>query len=267
MIGKRHNLILLAFIWWPLNGSVASADDLLRATGHFESTKTSQRQWMVVTNVFQGSEKTPAETHAIVYQNGVYYDFPADENQPWTIFDLPRDQVILLDIKHRQRTSLPSDDLIRLTARAQAEITAPDQRGRFGMDAEATQSNELQFAVTYADTQYQVTGVRPTDPDIAAQYGQFVDWVCRLNIARPRGVPPFARMKLNALMTSRNVMPQETSVILTRHLGENRTPATIRLRSTTMLEQKINDRLLGQIQDAQTMRVVFQVVPWSEFEH
>ncbi len=266
MIGKRHHLILLALVWWSFSASLMLADDHLH-TNQLVPATTPQRQWMVTTRVFQGSETTPAETHAIAYQNGVYYDFPADENQPWTIFDLPRDQVVLLDREHRQRTSLTTEQLMQLTAHAQTGITDAQQRERFGMDAEATQTNDLQFAVQYTDTQYQVTGVRPAHADITAQYGRFVDWVCRLNIARPRGVPPFARMKLNALMTSQNVIPKETSVTLTRYLGTNRTPATIRLKSTTMLEREIEDRLMGQIQDAQTMRVVFQEVPWEQYEH
>lgn len=239
------------------------------AASHAQDTfvsATAPQHWAALTEVFQGDAKHPAETHQIAFQNGIYYDFPTAEGQPWTIFDLPQSRVILLDRERQQRTSIPTDDLVRLTARAQSEITDAEQRARFGMDAQPIQSGETQFSLRYDDTEYHITGVRADDTDVAAQYGRFVDWVCRLNIARPKGVPPFARMKLNALMTQQNVLPRETTVTITRHLGTDRTAATIRLRSLTSVHGEIDDSLAAQIHDAKSMRVVFKEVSWDHDE-
>ncbi len=228
---------------------------------------TAPQTWAVVTEVFQGDAKRPAETHHIAFQNGIYYDFPTAEGQPWTIFDLPQSRVILLNREQQQRTSIPTEDLVRLTARAQSEITDAEQRARFGMDAQPTQSSDTQFSLRYDNTEYHINGMRTADADVAAQYGRFVDWVCRLNIARPRGVPPFARMKLNALMTGQSVLPRETTVTITRYLGADRTAATIRLRSMTFLSDEIDDSLTAQIHSAQSMRVVFKEIPWDQYEN
>ncbi|TWT56154.1 hypothetical protein [Allorhodopirellula solitaria] len=223
--------------------------------------------WSALTKVFQGDAQRPAETHQIAYQNGVYYDFSAAESQPWVIFDLGQSRVIMLDRERQQRTSIATGDLVRLTARAESEITDEQQRARFGMDAQPMRTSDLNFALDYEGTRYRISGMRASNPDVAAQYGRFVDWVCRLNIARPRGVPPFARMKLNEMMTSHDVLPEETKVTLTRYLGADRIAATIRLRSSMSLQNEIDDAIASQIQDAQTMRVVFEEVPWDQYEH
>ncbi|MCM2371291.1 hypothetical protein [Aporhodopirellula aestuarii] len=223
--------------------------------------------WMAVTHVFQGDEPQPAETHHVVFSNGIYYDFPSDPKQPWTIFDLPRSSVVLLDRERQMRTSVATEDLIRLSARAESEVTDPADRTRFGMDAQPTRVSENEFDVAYAETHYRVTAIRPDSPSVAAEYGRFVDWVCRLNVARPRGVPPFARMKLNAIMTDHHVMPRETVVTLTRHIGVDRTPAKIRLRSTTTIHDQITASINKQIKDTQSMRVLFQEIPWDQYEH
>lgn len=230
-------------------------------------TDTAASQWMVVTQIFQGDQHEPSETHHIAFQNGIYYDFPSDLNQVCTVFDLPRSRIVLLDRKRQLQTSVLTEDLIHLAARAEAEVIDATHRQRFGMDAQPTQTGELRFALSYTDTQYDVFGERSPETAMAVQYGRFVDWVCRLNIARPRGVPPFARIKLNALMTGRNVLPRETHVTMTRYVGTERIPATIRLRSTTVVSSEIEEGVIAQIKDAQTMRVVFPDVPWDEYEH
>ncbi len=258
--GKRISFALLVGAIMIVTSATADAQNTLVST-------SAARHWVVLTEVFQGDAAQPDETHQIVFQNGIYYDFPAADGQPWTIFDLPQSRVVLLDREHQQRTSIPTEDLVRLTARAETEVTNAEQRARFGMDAQPSQVSATQFGLHYDDTEYRIIGVRAPDPEVAVQYGRFVDWVCRLNIARPRGVPPFARMKLNELMTAQKVMPRETSVTLTRYVGADRTAATIRLRSVTSLRSEIDASLAAQIQDAQSMRVVYQEVQWDRYEH
>lgn len=262
MIHMRSTRTLIAILASVLvittSGSTHAQDTLVSA---------STPQWTVLTEVYQGDAKRPTETHRIAFQNGIYYDFPTNAGEPWTIFDLPQSRVIVLNREAQQRSSVPTEDLVRLTAQAETGVTDAAQRARFGMDAQPIQTSETQFSLQYEDTQYHIAGVQMNDPDVAAQYGRFVDWACRLNIARPRGVPPFARMKLNELMTRQGVLPHETSVTLTRHIGVERASATIRLRSMTALHHEIDESLAAQIQDAQTMRVVFEEVPWDQSKH
>lgn len=245
--------------------SLSSATPICAQESFVSTSETDQ--WMVVTDVFQGEQKTAVETHKIAFRNGVYYDFPTRPQQPWTIFDLPAGRVILLNRAAQTRTSVPTENLIQLAARAESEITDLAQRARYAMDATASQTGHLRFTVAHTAIHYDVQAMPVSDAAIAVQYGRFVDWVCRLNIARPRGVPPFARMKLNALMTSHRVIPKETSVTLTRHLGSERIPATIRLRSTTTIHPDIETELDSQIEEAQSMQVVFQEIPWDQFEY
>lgn len=258
-----------------ISGSEGIAQDVFARSGITQvanqgpetASTPKPRPWMAVSHIYQGDDPNPVETHHVVFKNGIYYDFPADDQQPWTIFDLNASRVILLDRQRQIRTSVPTDDLVQLAARAEAEITDPVDRQRYGMDAVPTRSGELQFDVAYADTRYRVTGTRPGAPKLAAEYGRFVDWACRLNVARPRGVPPFARMKLNAVMTRQNVLPKETAVTLTRHIGAERIPAQIRLRSTTVIQDDLTASINKQVKDAQSMRVIFQEIPWDQYEH
>lgn len=267
MILKRDTHSLLSILVGTMVLTVSITASTRACAQDTLGSASPPTQWTVLTEIYQGDASRPAETHRIALKDGIYYDFPKAAGEPWTIFDLPQSRVILLDRNNQQRTSIPTDDLVSLTAQAEAGVTDAAQRARFGMDAQPIQTSQTQFSLDYEDTQYLVTGVHTSDPDVVAQYGRFVDWACRLNIARPRGVPPFARMKLNELMTRQSILPYETSVTLTRHVGVERTTATIRLRSTTALHREIDESLAAQIQDAQTMRVVFEEVPWDQYEH
>lgn len=231
----------------------------------------------IVTQIFQGDQTDPIEVHRIAFKDGVFYDFPSQPEQPWTIFDLPKSRVILLDRKRQQQTSLSTEDLLRLTVQSDTKITDPEQRQRFGMDAEVrpqlnphsanSQSSRGQrFELSYDRTRYEVIAEKPAEPAWAYQYGQFVDWACRLNIARPQGVPPFARMRLNQAMVDQALYGRQINVELSRVVGSDSTPVTIRLRSETSLSSEISDSIADQIKQAQSLQVLFNAVPWDQYE-
>lgn len=221
----------------------------------------------VRTQVYQGQQSEPVEVHEIALVDGVFYDFPSNPDQPWTVFDLPQSRVVLLDRKHQQRTSLSTEDLIGITAQADAAVTDPAARRRFGMDTEVQQGGSGEILLTYDQTRYQVETAEPEESEWAIQYGQFVDWACRLNIARPRGVPPFARMQLNEVMTRQGVYPQRVVVEMTRHVGAKPTPVLVRLNSHTAFSSTINPETRKRIEEARSMRVLFAEIPWDEYEH
>ncbi|WP_146576316.1 hypothetical protein [Neorhodopirellula pilleata] len=221
----------------------------------------------VVTEVYQGEQPEPVEIHEIAMVEGVFYDFPSKDDQPWTLFDLPQSRVVLLDRKRKQRTSISTEDLIRITAQADAAVTDPDMRRRFGMDGVVEQGSAGELHLTYDQTRYQVHAATPERSEWALQYGQFVDWACRLNIARPRGVPPFARMRLNEAMTRQGVYPQRIEVEMGRKIGVDPTPVIVRLSSRTTLSSTINPETRKRIQEAHSMRVLFAEIPWDEYEY
>lgn len=235
------------------------------AASHVETGPSSTL--FIVTEIFQGQLPQPVETHEIAFVDGVFYDFPSDAEQPWTIFDLPQSKVVLIDRKHRQRVSVSTEDLIRLTAQADSTITDPVQRMRFGMDAEVQITGGNQFELTYDQTQYRVSASIPSEPKWAIQYGQFVDWACRLNIARPRGVPPFARMRINDTVAKQGLYPEHIEVELKRRIGEDANTVLVKLRSQTRLSSQINDQTRKRIDDTHSMRVLFKEIPWDEYEH
>lgn len=223
--------------------------------------------FLVQTQVYQGSQPEPVEVHEIALIDGVFYDFPSNDDQPWILFDLPQSRIVLLDRKHRQRTSISTENLIRISAQADAAVTDPATRRRFGMDAVVRQDESGEFHLTYDQTQYRVQTVAPERSEWAILYAQFVDWACRLNIARPRGVPPFARMRLNEAMTRQGVYPQRIEVEMTRHVGVDLTPVVVRLNSQTTLSSTITPETRKRIQEARSMRVLFTEIPWNEYEH
>lgn len=255
--------VLVAFESVLMSGTLVA--QTVAPTSFVESVPA--RTLFAVTKIYQGQQPQPVEIHEIAMVDGVVYDFPADRDQPWTVFDLPQSQVVLLDRKHQQRTSISTEELIRLTAQADSAITDPIQRSRFGMDAEVQVLDENRFELSYDQTHYRVQASSPSQPTWAIQYSQFVDWACRLNIARPRGVPPFARMRINEVVSRAGLFPQRIDVEMTRSIGEDATAVLVRLNSQTTLSPEIGRQTQSRIDETHSMRVLFKEIPWDEYEH
>ncbi|SMP39649.1 hypothetical protein SAMN06265222_101336 [Neorhodopirellula lusitana] len=260
-VGRLQVLMLV------LLGIVVCTDVSAQTVRPASFTVPSKHQsFVVVTEVFQGGESAPVETHRIAFQDGIFYDFPSGDQRAWTMFDLPNSQVVLLNRHTQKQATASTESLIRVSAQAEASITDPQHRERLGMDATINPTSATGYEMTYKGTRYQVTASAPMDPEYAIQYGRFVDWACRLNISRPSGVPPFARMRLNAVMTQRQLLPDRIDVEMQRWVGEDSTPVTIRLNSRTVLVPEISDKIQKQIGEARKMRVTYQAIPWDQFE-
>lgn len=275
----------LALILFCLGGTIAGvgasdADEFTDADGisatgfqagapsaKSDADQARRAEWVWLTRVYQNDGPQPVDEHVIAWVGGAYYDFPARDDLPWTILDLPRSRVVVLDRVAKTRSSVPTEALVRLTAQAEAQIQEPGLRARFGMDAVAERVSETRFRLQYEDASYTVNGVVAEDVDQASIYGRFVDWTCRLNIARPRGVPPFARMKLNDQMTECGVLPSRTELQLQRHVGQPATAVRLKLVSQTEFQPGVSEAVRAKIDEARQMLVTFQEVPWDDYEN
>lgn len=262
------------------SSSAVKAQDV-RPVAHASATSpvtTHPGSLLITTEIFQHlgdrhrrkaskDESRPVETHHVVFQHGTYYDFSSSPDEAWVVFDLPESEIVLLDRHRQQQTRISTSTLIEMTLRANAGLTDPTQRERFGMDAVAQEGPDQTYELAYDRTRYHVTAASPTEPAWALHCGQFVDWACRLNIVRPRGVPPFARMRLNQTLVRDRLYAQQIDVEMGRTVGDDATPIVVRLTSQTQLSDEIPASIADQIRQAKSMRVLYQDIPWDQYGH
>ena len=197
------------------------------------------------------------DEHLVVFDKAMVYDFDQGDGKSAIVFDLQRKRVILLDPESKVRSTVNTEDLTHLVAQIRA--SADDKsRERLGLNAVAELTDE-QYVVHFGKIQYSSTTQAPSDRNIALAFGQFADWASRLNAARHRGLPPFARMSLNQKVASAGELPKELELQVKRPLK------TDRYRSTYELIEQTSEKDRKQITEVGSMLALYREVPLGAF--
>lgn len=246
--------------------SGAIAQDF-RLANHREPTQSqnSTPDFALTTKIYYAGERNPNSVHLNIFDDGVIYSIPQTDSRFWTVFDLKKSQVVLLDKKTKTRCSVSMDALTRLAAQADAEVTDPKRRDRLGMNAQVKDLGGNQFELSYPGVSYKVQGVVPPSPAMAVANAQLVDWACRLNLARPRGLPPFGRMRLNEELWKRSLIGTQTSLTIDRNGmdGEPVMKAVLNIESSW--SQGLDDTSQRLVDQAASYSVIYQQVSWKDF--
>jgi len=247
----------------PLYGQMAN----VRQASHIDEipgqAATSKFPEFVVTTTIASSDPPATlSRHHTVFRDGVVYDIPQLHRRFATILDLNSSCVVLLDRQHRTQCVLSTESLTKVAAAIEAEVTDPAKRDRMGMNAEVTVSDNGVWQVDYPGVRYRITPAIPSDKRFAIHYGQFVDWMCRLNLVRPGGVPPFGRMKANRALTTNHQIGQTTQLELVDPDG-----ATKRFESETEWSTRMDTGMADQVAELAGMRITFRQIPLEDFGH
>jgi hypothetical protein len=218
--------------------------------------RSNAAEFTVATKIFVADVESPVAEHRILFADGLVYDLPQTDDRIATVYDAANGKIVLLDRESQQQTILGLEDLLRITAEAKASIDGADDRNRFGLNAQVISENG--YRIEFAGTEYRVQAETPSDPGIAADYGRFADLALRMNIVRPTGPPPFARMTLNSHIAARGEFPRESNLKISH--GEQ----TIHYRSANQIgELTTEDR--QQIERIQTELADYRQVPLADF--
>lgn len=221
-------------------------------------------EFVVTTKIFRAGHGQPNSIHKNIFSGGVIHSVSPTEPRFWTLFDLTASQVVLLDRQTKTRCSVAMTALSRLAAQANAEVVDPKRRERLGMDAVVRATGPNEFQLTYPGVQYDVRAAAPADPALAIANAQLVDWACRLNLARPRGLPPFGRMRLNETLSSLGMIGIETNLHIA-HGGNGEPMMKADLQIQTEWSEGIDADSQREIEQATGYRVVYREVNWDEF--
>lgn len=213
-------------------------------------------EFSVVTKLYSGEDERPVSEHRILFTEGTAYHFSA-AGQPLAVYQSDPGKVTLLDLGEEVQTEIRLDDLLSVTAAAKAAVEDPAQRQQLGITADVV-ADEDAYRVEFAGIGYRAETQLPQDPAMASDYGRFADLALRMNILRPVGPPPFARLKLNRQLVARGRIPVASTMTITRG------GRMVEFRSTNQFGE-LNEDDRRRVQQAQTLLREYRQIPLSEF--
>ena len=258
-------VIFAAFLLMLNCGSVFAQEFRLANRLGEKTAKTNTPDFTLTTRIYFAGERKPNTVHKNIFADGVIYSVSESDPRFLTVFDLNQSMIVLLDQKTKTRCSVSMDELTRLTARADASVTDSMRRERLGMNAQVRLIGPQRYEMTYPGVRYEVEGVVPPSPAMAIANAQLVDWACRLNIARPRGLPPFGRMRLNDELWKQSLIGVKTKLSINRNGADGEPVMKANLNIESDWSEGLDDDAERQIDQVQGYRVVYTQVNWSEF--
>jgi len=215
--------------------------------------------------VYVGDQKEPSSESTTIFQAGVVYDClktPAET----VVFDKRAGRFSLLNLSHRKRTELTTDEVAAFIDRLQpvaaksedplvAFLAAPKFQERSDQPGELTLSSPW---ITY---RLVLSG--ETSPSVVEQYHDFCDWYARLNaLLVPGSQPPFGRLLVDAAMAQRRAIASQ--VVLTRHTGKGSQPPTT-VRSQHRLVCPLEAADLERVARAREFMDKFKLVSFDQY--
>lgn len=216
-----------------------------------------QAAFRVVTDIFFGTQKEPAQQTLTLFSGGVAYDISFDDPNQLTMVDPARDRIVLLNKQTQTQTSLDLKQLQEYieSARKQAQTS---KLALYLEGADQIEVTNETVRVGDAQLQYQATLQQPRDVQMSVQYARAADALSLLNGWRS-GVPPFARLSLNRVVAEQQALPAE----ITRTTRNSNQTEIVRCRLHTNWRLSKDDE--KQVAEIGTMLVSFQQVSPPEF--
>ncbi len=212
----------------------------------------------VETDLYEGDATAPQSQHLILFDAGAVYDLPVGQGSVITVFDVPRNRIVLIHKVSRVRTSISTDTLIQMTAQLRA--AAAGQATALGLNAKVIPGPlPDSYVVEFGSNRYEATGQPVTDAAIAAEFASFTAWASRLNIARHVGSPPFARITLADHLAAEKLLPRELKLDIKIGLKSRK------YRSENLVVERLSDLDRKKINDVGGMIATFTEVEFAEF--
>jgi hypothetical protein len=185
----------------------------------------------IETKVFVGKGKTPVSHNTTLFSAGYVYDYLSGPDRV-AVFDQRGGRFILLDPQRKERAEIKTDevrDLLEQLHDLAARSSSPTMRFAADPEFKVDYSDEGELVLSSPLMTYKLQTTEAATPQAAEQYHEFSDWYARFNtMAQPGATPPFPRMRVNAELAQRGLVP--TEVQLTTRAVTARTEHTVSWR-------------------------------------
>jgi hypothetical protein len=173
--------------------------------------------------VYLGDQKEPTSQSTTIFQDSAVYDY-LEKPAEVVIFEKPAERFVLLDTVRRVRAELPAQKVLSFTEHLQRRAEEQqDPLLKFLANPvfeehRDTAAGVLSFNSTWVA--YRLKTMPAPNSAIAQRYREFSDWYARLGpILDPASRPPFARMRVNAVLEEKGLIPTEVCLTLTPKRG------------------------------------------------
>jgi hypothetical protein len=217
--------------------------------------------------VMPDGSKQPTSRSTTIFHEGLVYDLMQEPAEA-IVYDKAQRRFLLLDLRRRVRTELPTSQVASFTQGLQqwAErqhdpfvrfLGAPKFEEQF--DA-ATGELKLQSAWL----SYRVQTKPAPSQAVAAQYREFSDGLARLNtLLSPGARPPLARLALNEALHRRGLMARQ--VVLTMSAKSGPTAQRTVISSEHDWTLTLSDADRSRVAEVQQMLAGFKQVGFDEY--
>ncbi len=244
----------------PLNLSVlCMAQDSTASPSVPQLATGTTGGFRVVTDIFFGTKKEPAQQSLTLFSAGVAYDISFDDPNQITVVDPGRARIVLLNKALQTQAAIDLNELQRFidSARKAAETS---ELAEYLKGADKISVTDSGVSVGDSVLEYHTTLQQPREPLMAQQYAQAADAFQLLNGWRS-GMPPFARLSLNRVVAEQHAIPEEITRTTSSGRGKQKDIVRCRLHTNWRLS-KDDER---QIADIGSMLAGYQQVTAAEF--
>lgn len=204
----------------------------------------------IYTKVNNNNNNVPDKQMLTLFNEGVYYDFPMDdEKQTITMTDPARGRIVVLSPSRLIKTVFKTEDMSARIDALKKDLSANKDLAKMFSASQKIEFDQTNNVLKVGDESfaYEATLQTARDASMAQQYADFADWSARLNTLLPPNFPPFLRMELNRQIAARGALP-DTITRITRHNGN---ASTIRSKLIVVASLSSDDKakinLVGEL--------------------
>jgi hypothetical protein len=217
--------------------------------------------------VYLGDEKEPSSRSTTIFQDRAVYDY-LDKPGEVVVFEKRAERFVLLDTKRRVRAELPTENVVTFTEQLQryADAQKDPMLKFFANPVFEEQCDKASGVLTFNSTwlSYRLKTAPAPTAAIAQRYREFCDWYARLGpILDPASRPPFARMRVNAVLEEKGLLPTEVSLTLAPKKGL--WPKRISIRSEHELALELGAADVQRVSQTRQFMMLFNPVSITRY--
>ncbi len=198
-----------------MNQAVAKLAVLALAWGA-STTLVVADDFRIETKVYAGKSKNPIMQNTTLFRAGYVYDYLTSNSSQVAVFDARGGRFVLLDPVKKVKAVLKSDDVRALMDKLHdlaAKSSNPNTKFAADPQFEVEFNEDGELTLSSQHMTYKLQTVAAPSDTATQQYREFSDWYARFNtMANPGSTLPFPRLKVNAELAKRGVVPTEVQL-------------------------------------------------------
>jgi hypothetical protein len=189
---------------------------LLAVMLYATTTPAVAEDFRIETKVYSGKVRNPIIQNTTLFRGGYVYDYLTSNSSQVAVFDQRGGRFVLLDPVKKVKAEVKTDDVRKLMDKLHdlaAKSSNPSKKFAADpeFDVEFTEDGEL--TLSSQQMTYKVQTVPAPSDNATQQYRAFSDWYARFNtMANPGSTLPFPRLKVNAELAKRGLVPTEVQL-------------------------------------------------------